>query len=164
MSPSQRSSGTPALVQLQQAGIDFTLRRHEVDMSQRHGFGMGAARALGVSPERVFKTLMVQVPDDLVCAVIPANSSLDLRALSQSLGVKGATMAEVAVAEHATGYLVGGISPFGQRNTHTTVIDQSARQFNTVFVSAGARAAIIEISPTDLATQTAAIFASIARD
>ena len=164
MSINQRPSGTPALVALQEAGVPYTLRRHQIDMAQRQGFGLDAARALGVSPERVFKTLMVQVPNDLVCAVVPANGSLDLRALAQSLGVKGATMAEVAVAEGATGYLVGGISPLGQRNSHTTVIDRTARNYETIFVSAGARAAIIEISPADLAQLTAATFAAIARD
>jgi len=152
------------LAVLQQAGVKYALRRFEVDMSQRLGFGLGAARALGVNPERIFKTLMAKTPDDLVCAVVPVRGSLEVRALAQALCVKEATMAEVAVAERATGYLVGGISPLGQREAHTTVIDRSAKQFPTILVSAGARAVTIEISPLDLASLTGATFANIARD
>jgi len=152
------------LVALQQAGVEFVLRRFEADRSKRRSYGTMAARSLGLDPKRVFKTLIAQIPGGLVCAVVPAAGSLDLKALAQSLRVKKATMAEVAAAERATGYLVGGISPLGQRQAHPTVIDVSAQEFTTVFVSAGARGANIEIAPNDLARLTGARFAPIARD
>ena len=164
MSPNQRNSGTPALIALQQAGVDYKLLRYEADPVQRHDYGRVAARALGVDPKRIFKTLMAYTPIGLVCAVVPVNGSLDLKALASAMRVKRATMAEVAMAERATGYLVGGISPLGQRQSHPTVIDQSANEFETILVSAGARAANIEITPDDLARLTFARFANIARD
>lgn len=107
---------------------------------------------------------MATTPKGLVCAVVPVSGSLDLRALAQAVGTKRATMAEVAAAERATGYIVGGISPIGQRNQHTTVIDVSACEYPTILVSAGARAMDIEVSADDLARLTGATFASIGRE
>ena len=164
MSPTRRPNGSPALFALQEAGVDYVLRRYEADTKKRYAYGTSTARRLGLDPRRVFKTLMAQASGGLVCAVVPAVGSLDLKALAQAMRVKKATMAEVAAAERATGYLVGGISPLGQRQAHPTVIDVAAQEYPTIFVSAGARGANIEIAPSDLARLTGARFAAIARD
>jgi Cys-tRNA(Pro)/Cys-tRNA(Cys) deacylase len=149
---------------LERLGVPYTLRRFKSDPRAAGSYGMSAARALGEDPSRVFKTLMVSTPGGLVCAVVPVAGSLDLKALAQAVGEKRATMADVAHAERATGYMVGGISPIGQRHRHRTVIDISAQDFPTVLVSAGARAADIELAPKDLAKLTKAVFAHIGHE
>lgn len=156
-------SGTPALVALAAAGVEHTAHPYEHDPSSTLGYGLEAAHALGVEPERVFKTLMAVVDGELTVAIVPVTCTLDLKALAAARGAKKAAMAEVAAAERATGYVAGGISPLGQRHAHPTVIDESAELFETVLVSGGRRGLDVELAPADLVRLTAATVADIAR-
>lgn len=156
-------SGTPALVALAAAGVEHTAHPYEHDPSSTLGYGLEAAHALGVEPERVFKTLMAVVDGELTVAIVPVTCTLDLKALAAACGKKKAAMAEVAAAERATGYVAGGISPLGQRHAHPTVIDESAELFDTVLVSGGRRGLDVELAPADLVRLTAATVADIAR-
>jgi len=157
------ANGTPATVALTAAGIHFVAHSYEHDPANRH-FGTEAASALGVEPERVFKTLVADVDGRLVVAIVPVTGSLDLGALAASLGGKRASMADPALAQRKTGYVVGGISPIGQKTALTTVLDETAELFDTVFVSGGKRGFDIELAPTDLIVATSARLAPIARD
>lgn len=157
-----QSGGTPATVALTAAGTVFTLHAYEHDPASA-SYGEEAAEALGVSPDRVFKTLVADVDGRLTVAVVPVAGSLDLKALASAVGGKRATMADPAAAERTTGYVRGGISPLGQRKRLPTVLDASARAHDTVCVSAGRRGLEVELSPTDLASLTDAVFAAIGR-
>jgi Cys-tRNA(Pro)/Cys-tRNA(Cys) deacylase len=121
------------------------------------------ADALGVPPERVFKTLVAEVDGDLVVAVVPVTGDLDLKALAAATGGKRAALAGRAAAERATGYVRGGISPFGQRRRLPTVVDATATGFDTVYVSAGRRGLQVELAPAELIRLTGATLAAIAR-
>ncbi len=131
--------------------------------SSTTAYGLEAAAALGVEPERLLKTLFAEVDGILVVAVVPVAGQLDLKALAAALGGKRAVMAEPATAERASGYVVGGISPIGQRRRHRTVVDASALTWETVLVSGGRRGLDFELSPTDLVAVTAAQVAPIGR-
>lgn len=133
------------------------------DGSSRHAFGLEAAEALGVSPSQIFKTLMASCDDRLAVAVVPVSASLDLKAFASALGAKRAVMAEQADAERSTGYVVGGISPLGQRKRLPTVVDASALELATMYVSAGKRGLQVELAPADLVRLTDAKTATIAR-
>lgn len=126
-------------------------------------YGMEAAEALSVPPERVFKTLLADIDGDLVVAIVPVCGSLELKALAAAHGGKRASMAASAVAERATGYVIGGISPLGQRKRLPTIIDMSAMEHDTVYVSAGRRGLDVEIAPADLIRMTTAKTARIGR-
>ncbi|MFB8143719.1 Cys-tRNA(Pro) deacylase [Streptomyces parvus] len=154
--------GTPATVALTAAGTAFTVHAYDHDPASP-SYGEEAAEALGVSPDRVFKTLVADVDGALTVAVVPVAGSLDLKALASAVGGKRATMADPAAAERTTGYVRGGISPLGQRKRLRTVLDASARTHTTICVSAGRRGLEVELSATDLAALTAATFAEIAR-
>ena len=154
-------SGTPATVALRTAGIAFAEHPYDHDPGAA-SFGLEAAQALGVEPERVFKTLLAEVDGRLVVGVVPVTGKLDLKALAAAVGGKRATMADPAVAERRTGYVVGGISPVGQKTAHPTVLDESAQLWDTVFVSGGRRGFDIELAPADLAMATLATIAAIA--
>lgn len=160
-SPAQGPGGTPALVALDAAGITHTVRPYEHDPSSELGFGMEVATALGVDPARVFKTMLARVDGDLVVAIVPVSGRLDLKALAKAVGGKKASIAERAAAERATGYVVGGISPFGQRTRLRTVVDASAGDHETVVVSAGRRGLQVELAPGDLVAATGAATARI---
>lgn len=157
-------AGTPALVALAAAGVEHTARPYEHDPASTLGYGLEAANALGVEPERVFKTLMAVVDGELTVGIVPVTCTLDLKALAAARGAKKAVMADVAVAERATGYVAGGISPLGQRQAHPTVIDESVELFDTVLVSGGRRGLDVELAPADLIRLTDATVADIARD
>ena len=162
MAKKQRSSGgTPATVALTAAGIAFSLHPYDHDPRGEAGYGVEAAAALGLDPARVFKTLMTTVDGRLTTAVVPVSGQLDLKALARALGAARAAMAEVAAAERATGYVAGGISPIGQRRRHPTVVDESALDHPTVFVSAGRRGLDLELAPDDLVAVTGASTALI---
>lgn len=154
--------GTPATVALRAAGIRFTAHSYEHDPSAA-SFGLEAAAALNLDPERVFKTLLADVDGRLVVGVVPVTGRLDLKALATVSGGKKAVMAEPALAERRTGYVVGGISPIGQKNTHPTVLDETAELYDTVFVSGGRRGFDLELAPKDLIAITSARLAPIAR-
>ncbi len=156
------AGGTPATVALTRAGIGFTLHEYAHD-PRATSYGLEAAQALGLDPDRVLKTLMASVDGHLVVAVVPVSGQLDLKALARALGGSRAAMAEQAAAERATGYVAGGISPIGQRRAHPTVVDVSAQDHDTVFVSAGRRGLDLEIAPADLVRITEAITAQVGR-
>ena len=156
-------AGTPATVALTKANVPFTAHSYEHDPAAG-SFGTEAAAALGVVPERVFKTLLAEVDGKLTVAVVPVSGSLDLKALASAVGGKKAAMADPAAAERSTGYVLGGISPLGQRKPLRTVLDESALEFETVFCSGGRRGFEIELAPADLVRLTAAVTASIGRD
>ena len=162
--PSRKASsgGTPATVALTQAGVDFTLHPYE-HTAGAPSYGAEAADALGLAHDTVFKTLVARVDGTLVTAVVPVSGSLDLKALAAAVGGKKAVMAEPADAERATGYVVGGISPLGQRKPLPTVVDASALDFATVMVSAGRRGLQVELAAEDLVRLTRARTASIGR-
>jgi len=152
--------GTTATVALERARIPFTL--HEYAHQPGPGsVGLEASRALGVPPERVFKTLITEVDGRLVAGVVPVGGQLDLKALAAAVGGKRAAMAEVAAAERATGYVAGGISPVGQRKRLPVVLDASAMNHATVFCSGGRRGLEIELAPADLVRAANATVASI---
>jgi Cys-tRNA(Pro)/Cys-tRNA(Cys) deacylase len=157
------SAGTPATVALTAMGIEFAVHPYEHDPSAP-SYGLEAAEALGVEPERVFKTLLADTDEGIVVGVVPVTGMLDLKALAAAVGAKRASMADPAVAERRTGYVVGGISPIGQKTAHVTVVDETAQLFDTVFVSGGKRGLDLELSPADLLGATDAIFAPIAKD
>ncbi|MCQ4045940.1 Cys-tRNA(Pro) deacylase [Streptantibioticus rubrisoli] len=156
------SGGTPATVALNAAGVPFTVHAYEHDPAAA-SYGEEAWRALGVAPERVFKTLVAEVDGALTVAVVPVAGSLDLKALAAAVGGKRAVMADPAVAERTTGYVRGGISPLGQRKRLATVVDASALGHPTVFVSAGRRGLEVELAAGDLVRVTGASTAPIGR-
>jgi Cys-tRNA(Pro)/Cys-tRNA(Cys) deacylase len=147
---------TPAVVAAQRAGIPFTLHEYEHDPAAS-SYGLEAAEKTGVDPARVFKTLVVAQDGALSVAIVPVAAQLDLRALG-----KRAALADRAAAERATGYVLGGISPLGQRKRLPTVVDDSALGHETIFVSAGRRGLELELAPGDLVTLTDARVAAVA--
>ncbi|MCF3118142.1 Cys-tRNA(Pro) deacylase [Streptomyces arenae] len=158
----QQAGGTPATVALTAAGTDFTVHSYEHDPSHP-SYGEEAAEAMGVSPDRVFKTLVAEVDGELTVAVVPVAGSLDLKALAAAVSGKRAVMADPAAAERTTGYVRGGISPLGQRKRLRTVLDDSASAHATICVSAGRRGLEVELVPGDLAALTGAVLAPIGR-
>jgi Cys-tRNA(Pro)/Cys-tRNA(Cys) deacylase len=154
--------GTTATIALERAKIPFTV--HEYPHDPRSGsYGMEASEALGVPPERMFKTLVASVDGTtLAVGVVPVHRQLDLKALAAATGGKKAVMAEVAAAERATGYVAGGISPVGQKKRLPIVIDASALELETMYCSGGRRGLEIELAPTDLVRAAGATVASIA--
>ncbi|MEV7126348.1 Cys-tRNA(Pro) deacylase [Streptomyces sp. NPDC093260] len=158
----QQSAGTPATVALTAAGVDFTVHAYDHDPSHP-SYGEEAAEAMGVSPDRVFKTLVADVDGNLTVAVVPVAGSLDLKALASAVGGKRAAMADPALAERTTGYVRGGISPLGQRKKLPTVLDASATAHATICVSAGRRGLEVELAPQDLAALTDATMAPVGR-
>lgn len=162
MGKKDRGGGTPATVALTRAGIAFTLRAYDHDPAAE-SYGLEAATALGVEPERVLKTLLVSVEGRLVVGIVPVSGQLDLKAVAAAVGGKRAEMADPRLAERTTGYVVGGISPVGQRKQLPTVLDESALGFDTVLVSGGKRGLDLELSPHDLVRVTAATVAPIRR-
>lgn len=155
------ATGTPATALLRRAGVDFALHPYEHD-PRAAAFGEEAAAALGVPPERVFKTLIARVDGGrLVCGVVPVSGHLDLKALAAAVGGKRAEMADPAVAARATGYVVGGISPLGQKSRLPLVVDATAAGFETVYVSAGRRGLQVQLAPADLVRLTGAVSAPI---
>lgn len=153
---------TPAITHLQSAKIDFKV--HEFESSQSQSYGAEAARALGVPAERVFKTLVVKVDAErLVVAVLPVNRELNMKLLAAAAHGKRAAMASAREAERSTGYVLGGISPLGQRQPLVTVLDASALEHPTVFVSGGRRGLELELSGSVLRSLCQAKVSSITR-
>lgn len=155
------SSGTPATVALTRAGVAYTLHAYQHDESST-SYGEEAAALLGVDRARIFKTLVAEVGGRLTVAVVPVAHQLDLKALARACGAKRAEMADPAAATRSSGYVLGGISPIGQRTPLPTVVDVSVTEFASVFVSAGRRGLQLELAPADLVTVTRAVTAAIA--
>ncbi|HEX3784600.1 MAG TPA: Cys-tRNA(Pro) deacylase [Pseudonocardiaceae bacterium] len=153
--------GTPATVLLTKQRVAHSVHSYEHD-SRNPAYGLEAAQALGIAPERVFKTLIAEVDGVLTVGVVPVTGQLDLKALASAVGGKRAKMAEVGAAERATGYVAGGISPLGQRKRLRVVLDTSAQQFDTMFCSGGRRGLEIELAPADLVRLASATVAPIA--
>ena len=155
-------TGTPATTVLTRAGVAFELHQYDHDPAAP-SYGLEAAAALGVAPAEVFKTLLVDGGSGLAVGIVPVGRQLDLKAIASALGWKRAVMADPAVAERATGYVVGGISPIGQRRPLPTVVDQSAREHGRIYVSGGRRGLDISLSVADLVLVTRAQVAPIAK-
>lgn len=163
MAPRTTGGGTPATVALDAAGIAYTLHPYDHDPAAV-SFGMEAAEALGIEPARVFKTLLVETDGgDLTVGIVPVDHQLDLKAIAAAVGAKKATMADPRAAERVTGYVVGGISPIGQKRPLQTVLDDSAAGFETVLVSGGKRGLDLELAPEDLLAVTGGVLRTIAR-
>jgi Cys-tRNA(Pro)/Cys-tRNA(Cys) deacylase len=162
-STSTRSGGTPATAALERAGVAFTLHPYDHDPAAV-SYGLEAAEQLGLDPGAVFKTLLVEVDGTLVVGIVPVSGQLDLKALAAAAGGKKAAMADPAAAERTTGYVVGGISPIGQRKRLTTVVDESALDRPTIYVSGGKRGLDLGLAPRDLIDLLGATVAPIGRD
>jgi Cys-tRNA(Pro)/Cys-tRNA(Cys) deacylase len=158
------SAATPAIAALVAAGVPHEVVRYHHD-PRAESFGEEAAEELaatvGVQHGQVFKTLVVAVPNGLAVAVLPVPSKLSLKAAAAALGVPKATMAERAAAERSTGYVIGGISPLGQRKPLPTVVDVSALEWDRVLCSAGKRGWDVSLAPSDLIRLTNAVTADI---
>jgi Cys-tRNA(Pro)/Cys-tRNA(Cys) deacylase len=155
---------TPAMVMLERSGIEFAVHAFDHDLvdAEELGYGRAAAHALGVDESRVFKTLLAQSEKSAVVAIVPVSSQLSLKALAQVLGVKRCEMVPANDAQRITGYVVGGISPFGQKKKLLTVVDESAIDLSTMFVSGGRRGLDIEVEPTELIRVLDALSGAIA--
>jgi Cys-tRNA(Pro)/Cys-tRNA(Cys) deacylase len=164
------AGATPAIDIVRRAGVVHTI--HEYELPERHGrdrearpsYGLEAAAALGVEPGRMFKTLVANVDDGLVLAVVPVDRELDLKRLAAAVGGRRAVIADPAAAERATGMVVGGISPIGSRRPLAVVADVSILDHETVFVSAGRRGLQLELVPADLVRLSKAQTTRVARD
>ena len=175
MAKAKRSAGgTPATVALEKAGVPFSVHTYEhADEAARslrrarrdrlEGYGLEAAEELGLAPEVVFKTLLAEADGELVVGIVPVGGQLDLKALAAAVGAKKAGMADPAHAARATGYVVGGISPIGQKKALRTVLDDSALDHERVYVSGGRRGFDLGLRPADLVAVTGAQTASISR-
>jgi Cys-tRNA(Pro)/Cys-tRNA(Cys) deacylase len=159
----RQASGTPATALLSTEGVEFTVHTYDHDPTAA-SYGREAADAMGIDPERVFKTLVADVDGELTVAVVPVSGSLDMKALATAAGGKKAAMADPAAVTRTTGYVLGGVSPLGQRKQLPTVIDETALLFDTMFVSAGKRGMEVELAPDELVRLTGAVVAEIGRD
>ncbi|HKA71957.1 MAG TPA: Cys-tRNA(Pro) deacylase [Xanthobacteraceae bacterium] len=140
---------TPATAALQKAGVAFKLHAYDYDPDAEQ-IGLQAAEALGVAPARLLKTLMARAGNDIVCVLVPSDRKLSLKKLAAAAGSKEAAMLAPAAAERATGYHVGGISPFGQKKRLRVFVDRAALGHATVIVNGGRRGLQIELDPADL--------------
>lgn len=161
----KKAAGTPAIDLLATTGVVYTV--HEYDHVAKDHFGDETVAALGVPAERVFKTLLARVTGgakpELVVGIVPVSGQLDLKALAAAVGAKHADMADPAAAQRSSGYVVGGISPLGQRTRLRTVVDRSATSYETILVSGGRRGLQVELAPADLVRLTDAVVAEIGR-
>lgn len=164
MAKPKQPTGTPALVALERAGVAHTVHPYEHDAGSGVGYGLEAAQVLGIPAEQVYKTLLADVDGSLTVAVVPVAGKLDLKALAAAVGGKKAAMAKPVDAERATGYVVGGISPLGQKTALPTVVDETVYLFDQVYVSGGRRGLDVGLAPDDLVALTSAVVADIARD
>jgi Cys-tRNA(Pro)/Cys-tRNA(Cys) deacylase len=152
---------TPAVRELEAAGVAFTVHEYERGEAVRD-FGVEAAEKLGLDPDRVFKTLLVTVDGGHAVAIVPVSGKLSLKSVAKALGAKHVDMCDPDVAERITGYVRGGISPFGQKKRLPTVIDEIATLFEKIYVSGGKRGLDIGVAPNDLIRVLDAIVAGIA--
>jgi len=153
---------TPAINTAQKHKIPFQTHQYTHDPAH-DSYGKEAAEKLGIPEEQIFKTLVVQLDGDsrLAVAVVPVSSMLNMKLTAKAARAKKAAMADKKIVKRATGYILGGVSPLGQKKKLTTIIDASANSFSTIYVSAGRRGLEIELQPADLASITEATFAQI---
>ena len=155
---------TPAINSLQKSKTDFKIHEYVHDAAAE-SYGLEAAEKMGVDASRVFKTLVVMLDaKDYAVGVIPVSNMLSMKNIAKAAGAKKAAMADKADVERITGYVLGGVSPLGQKKRLKTFIDESAQQLGTLFVSAGRRGLEIEIKPQDLLKQTSAQFVALAQE
>ena len=154
---------TPAIHALLEAGIPHSVHPYEHDSASKLSYGVEAATALGLDPDQVFKTMCAFVDGHLSVGIVPVSGMLDLKAFAAALGGKKAEMAQAADAERSSGYVVGGISPIGQRRALPTALDETADLFDIVYVSGGRRGLDIGLAPADLARITNAVVGPIAK-
>ncbi len=152
---------TRATTALESAGVSFRVHSYELTDGDDATYGEAVAAALQVVPDRVYKTLVAAVDGEPVVAIVPVTGVLRLKALARACGGKKAVMADPADAERLTGYVTGGISPFGQRRPLRFVIDESIIEHDTLFVSGGRRGTQVEVTPDDLVNLTGAEIADI---
>ncbi|MDO9175565.1 MAG: Cys-tRNA(Pro) deacylase [Actinomycetota bacterium] len=159
--------GTPAIVMLEAAGVAFTVTEFGHEPGERN-YGLVAAEALGVDPDRVFKTLVANLHTERgveqVVGIVPVSGQLSLRELAAAMGGKRAEMCPVDLAQRLTGYVVGGISPFGQKKRLRTAIDETCVLWDTIYVSGGKRGLDIELAPDALVAVLDAVVAPIGSD
>jgi Cys-tRNA(Pro)/Cys-tRNA(Cys) deacylase len=154
---------TPAVNCANKAKIKYTLHQYDHD-SGHASYGLEAAEKLGVLPERVFKTIVVKLDaTELIVAILPVNSMLSMKSLAKACGGRKAEMADKVEVQRSTGYVLGGVSPLGQKKSLKTVIDQSAQQCPSIYVSGGRRGLEIELNAFDLQTLTCALFAALSQ-
>jgi Cys-tRNA(Pro)/Cys-tRNA(Cys) deacylase len=154
---------TPAVNSAKNAKIDYTVHQYEHD-SGNSSYGLEAAEKLALSPERVFKTLVVKLDArQLVVAILPVNSMLSMKRVAKACGARKAEMADKAEVQRSTGYVLGGVSPLGQKKPLKTIIELSAQQYATIYVSGGRRGLEIELNALDLQTLTQASFEPISQ-
>ncbi len=147
---------TPGINVASKNKVAYTVHEYAHD-SASESYGLEAAEKLGVAPQRVFKTLVVNLDNkELAVAVLPVSSMLSMKGIAKAAGAKKASMADQADVERSTGYVLGGVSPLGQKKRLRTIIDSSANDHSTVYISAGRRGLEIELSPADLAMLTGA--------
>jgi len=156
----KKAAGTPATTLLTAEKVAHTLHPYQVP-PDAPDYGALVAEALGVPPERLFKTLIAEVDGALAVAVVPVTGDLDLKALAHAAGGKRATLADRAAAERSSGYVRGGISPLGQRRRLPTVIDDSVEHLDVIYVSAGRRGLQVSLAPADLIRLTGAKVAQL---
>ena len=156
---------TPAIDALKKAGITHSVHRYEIAETEDVTYGEAVAAAIGADPATVFKTLIAQLNSrELVVAIVPVSATLDLRTLASAAGAKSAAMALPEMAERSSGYVTGGISPFGQRKKLRTFVDGSAERSETIYVSAGRRGLQLSLATPDLVRNCAAsVVADLAR-
>jgi Cys-tRNA(Pro)/Cys-tRNA(Cys) deacylase len=154
-------SVTPAINELQLMGVAFSVHEYTVDESLRD-FGLEASGKLGLDPDQVFKTLVVTTDAGEAVAIVPVSGKLALKSVARALGAKRAEMCDAAIAERVTGYIRGGISPFGQKKRLPTVIDEMATVFDTIYVSGGKRGVDVGVATADLVRLLDATIADIA--
>jgi Cys-tRNA(Pro)/Cys-tRNA(Cys) deacylase len=156
------ATGTPATTALTRAEVAYEVHPYDHDPAAA-SYGLEAAATLSVPPGQVFKTLLVDNGTGLAVGVVPVDRQLDLKAVAAALGWKKAVMADPGAAERSTGYVVGGISPVGQKRRLPTVLDRSATGFDRIYVSGGRRGLDLSLAPRDLVRVTDAHVADIAR-
>jgi Cys-tRNA(Pro)/Cys-tRNA(Cys) deacylase len=150
---------TPAIRSLQQAKLQFKVHEYHHDPAAE-SYGLEAAEKLGVDSAQVFKTLVVMLDNkDYAVAVLPVSAMLSMKHIAKAAGAKKAAMADKLQVERMTGYVLGGVSPLGQKKRLTTFVDASAQDQNTIFFSGGRRGLEIEMSPNDFIQQTQGEFA-----
>ena len=152
---------TPAVNCAKKAILEFNVHQYEHE-SGHASYGLEAAEKLAIEAERVFKTLVVKLDaKQLIVAILPVNAMLSMKNVAKACGGRKAEMADKVEVQRSTGYVLGGVSPLAQKKSLKTIIDQSAKQYSTIYVSGGRRGLEIELNPLDLQTLTLALFASI---